>query len=75
LLTRPTTHDQRHTTHTRLQIGRGLRENRSVTALKLSGNEFDKKGAMALAEALEANRTLQHLALARCGLPKVTTTP
>jgi Ran GTPase-activating protein (RanGAP) involved in mRNA processing and transport len=71
-------HDQRHDTtharpHTRLQIGRGLRENRSVTTLKLSGNEFDKKGAMALAEALEANRTLQHLALARCGLPKVTT--
>jgi Ran GTPase-activating protein (RanGAP) involved in mRNA processing and transport len=53
------------------QIGRGLKENRSITVLKLSNNEFDKKSATALAEALEVNRTLQCLALVQCCFPKV----
>lgn len=58
-----------------LQIARGLRDNKTVTVLKLSRNEFDKKCSLALVEAIAANRTLQSLSVAQCSFSKVYLNP
>jgi len=49
-------------------ICKGLKENRTLRELRLSGNKLGGVGGMAIAELLQANDTLQRLYLANCDL-------